>query len=76
MQATGGCAAPIHLSGSSRVLDWDGAVLLERTGTVLAPCGNRRATVCPPCSDRYAADAFHPFAPGSPETTPNTCPPV
>ena len=30
-----------------------------RAGTVLAPCGNRRASVCPACSDRYAADAFH-----------------
>ncbi len=59
VQATGGCAAPIHLHGSSRILDRDGAVLLERTGTVLAPCGNRRATVCPACSDRYAADAYH-----------------
>jgi hypothetical protein len=26
---------------------------------VLAPCGNRRAAVCPACSDRYAADAYH-----------------
>jgi hypothetical protein len=34
-------------------------VLLERAGTVLAPCGNRRESVCPACSDRYAADAFH-----------------
>jgi hypothetical protein len=59
VQATGGCAAPIHLRGSSRVLDRGGAVLLERTGTVLAPCGNRRAAICPACSDRYAADAFH-----------------
>ena len=59
VEATGGCAAPIHLTGSSRVLDRDGAVLLERSGTVLAPCGNRRATVCPACSDRYAADAYH-----------------
>ena len=59
VQATGGCAAPIHLSGSSQILDRDGAVLLERAGTVLAPCGNRRAAVCPACSDRYAADAYH-----------------
>jgi len=59
VQATGGCAAPVHLSGSSQVLDRDGAVLLERDGTVLAPCGNRRAAVCPACSDRYAADAYH-----------------
>jgi hypothetical protein len=59
VQVTGGCAAPIHLSGSSTVLDRDGAVLLERGGTVLAPCGNRRAAVCRACSDRYAADAYH-----------------
>ena len=57
--ATRGCAAPIHLHGSSRVLDRDGATLLERSGTVLAPCGNRREAVCPACSDRYCADAFH-----------------
>jgi hypothetical protein len=59
VEATGGCAAPVHLRGSSRVLDRDGAVLLERSGDVLAPCGNRRESVCPACSDRYAADAFH-----------------
>jgi hypothetical protein len=59
VDATKGCAAPIHLRGSSAVLDRDGAVLLERAGTVLAPCGNRREAVCPACSDRYAADAFH-----------------
>jgi Replication initiator protein, pSAM2 len=59
VQSTRGCAAPIHLHGSSRVLDRDGATLLERSGTVLAPCGNRRESVCPACSDRYCADAFH-----------------
>ena len=59
VQATRGCAAPIHLTGTSQVLDRDGAVLLDRSGAVLAPCGNRRASVCPACSDRYAADAYH-----------------
>ena len=59
VQSTRGCAAPIHLHGSSRVVDRDGATLLERAGTVLAPCGNRRESVCPACSDRYGADAFH-----------------
>jgi hypothetical protein len=59
VEATRGCAAPIHLQGSARVLDRDGALLIERAGSVLAPCGNRRATVCPACSDRYCADAFH-----------------
>ena len=59
VEATRGCAAPVHLHGSSRVLDRDGAVLLERTGIVFAPCGNRRESICPACSDRYCADAFH-----------------
>ena len=59
VEATRGCAAPIHLRGSSKVLDRDGAVLLEREGTVLAPCGNRRASVCSPCSQRYSGDAYH-----------------
>jgi hypothetical protein len=59
VDGTRGCAAPIHLTGASHVLDRDGAILLERSGTVLAPCGNRRESVCPACSDRYAADAFH-----------------
>jgi hypothetical protein len=59
VEATGGCAAPIHLRGSTTILDRDGQVVLERGGDVLAPCGNRRESVCPACSDRYAADAFH-----------------
>ena len=59
VEATGGCAAPIHLTGSSTVLDRDGAVLLDRCGDVLAPCGNRGAAVCAACADRYAADAHH-----------------
>src|SRR4051794_1096012 len=59
VEATRGCAAPIPLRGASRVLDRDGAVLLEREGTVLAPCGNRRASVCLPCSKRYSGDAYH-----------------
>src|SRR5690606_3769616 len=59
VEATGGCAAPIRLRGTTTILDRDGQVLIERSGDVLAPCGNRRETVCPACSDRYAADAFH-----------------
>jgi hypothetical protein len=34
-------------------------VLIERGGEVLAPCGKRRESVCPACSDRYPGDAFH-----------------
>ncbi|MEK6438193.1 replication initiator [Pseudonocardia sp. T1-2H] len=59
MEATGGCAHPVRLRGSSTITTSDGRVLAQRTGEVWAPCGNRRDTVCPSCSDRYAADAFH-----------------
>ena len=60
VEQVGGCSVPIHLTGEfavSRVAT--GEVLARRAGTVLAPCGNRRESVCPSCSDRYAADAFH-----------------
>ena len=45
----GFCARPIHLVGV------DGA---GREHTVLARCKNRRASVCPSCSDLYAADTW------------------
>jgi hypothetical protein len=45
----GFCARPIHLVGV------DGA---GRQHTVLARCKNRRAAVCPSCSDLYAADTW------------------
>jgi hypothetical protein len=58
--SVGGCARPIRLTGSSRVHDADsGALLHSFTGTVLTACGNRRDSVCPPCSRVYSADAFH-----------------
>lgn len=58
--SVGGCTRPIHLDGAWRVDHRDtGDTLAQRTGHVLAPCGNRRASVCPACADRYAADAFH-----------------
>jgi hypothetical protein len=75
VEASGGCAAPIHLTGSSRVLDRDGAVLIQREGEILASCGNRRATVCPACSDRYAGTPSTSSAPDWPETRPNASPP-
>ncbi len=57
--ASGGCAQPIRLTGSGALVDPDGTIIYERSGELFAPCGNRRASVCPACSDRYAADAFH-----------------
>ncbi|ATE57632.1 replication initiator [Actinosynnema pretiosum] len=58
--ATRGCAAPIRLSGAWQLHDrHTNTVLAHLGGEVLVPCGNRRASVCQACSDRYAADAFH-----------------
>lgn len=60
VEATGGCAHPIRLSGSWQIHhNRTGEILTQRTGHILAPCGNRRESVCPACSDRYAADAYH-----------------
>ncbi len=61
-----GCLHPVRLSGSWQITDkTTGHVLTrpdgrpaETSGHILSPCGNRRESVCPACSDRYAADAF------------------
>jgi hypothetical protein len=58
--ATGGCAKPIRLTGAHQLQHaTTGAVLHHFGGDIMVPCGNRRSSVCPSCSDRYAADAFH-----------------
>ncbi|GAB3291843.1 replication initiator [Parasphingorhabdus pacifica] len=60
VEATGGCTHPVHLSGTWGIQDNTTHQLLNsRSGQVTVPCGNRRESVCPACSDRYAADAFH-----------------
>ena len=60
-----GCARPIRLSGHKDQVDTatgeirrvlDSATLPD--GTILIPCGNRRASVCPSCSWTYAGDAW------------------
>ncbi|WP_250289452.1 replication initiator [Frankia sp. CiP1_Cm_nod1] len=60
-----GCAHPIRLAGTIDQADtatgeirrtFDSAALPD--GTILVPCGNRRATVCPSCSYLYAGDAW------------------
>lgn len=53
-RSAGFCAHPIRLTRTSR----DGAT------TVFARCENRRAAVCPSCSDLYAADTWHLVATG------------
>jgi len=59
VHAVNGCARPIRLAGAHQLQDPTGTVLHHHGGDIFAPCGNRRSAVCPSCSDRYAADAFH-----------------
>lgn len=60
VEATGGCAKPIRLTGEYGLVDTTTDQLIHHhAGGVMVPCGNRRESVCPSCSDRYAADAFH-----------------
>ncbi|ACU97387.1 hypothetical protein Svir_23890 [Saccharomonospora viridis DSM 43017] len=59
VKAVNGCARPIRLLGSHQLRDTTGSVVHHYSGSIFAPCGNRRETVCPACSDRYSADAFH-----------------
>ncbi|MET7621215.1 replication initiator [Streptomyces sp. NPDC005408] len=64
--ATGGCAHPVHLSGSSTTRDATTGEILHHYDTRDEPaerlsvrCRNRRATVCAPCSRLHAGDTFH-----------------
>ncbi|GII59672.1 plasmid replication initiator protein [Planotetraspora thailandica] len=64
--ATGGCAHPVHLTGESAIVDAGTGEILhsyrtadEPSGHLLIACGNRRASVCPACSQVYQADTFH-----------------
>ncbi len=60
VHAVNGCARPIRLGGAHQLQDAaSGQVLHHHGGDIFVPCGNRRESVCPSCSDRYAADAFH-----------------
>ena len=59
------CAHPVRLVGSTSHLNpttGEERVLYasaqELDGATWVPCGNRRAAVCEPCSDRYKADAW------------------
>ncbi|MFD4970164.1 replication initiator [Streptomyces sp. NPDC058424] len=66
MTATGGCAHPVHLSGSTTTLDGATGEILHHYDTrnepgerLLVRCRNRRATVCPACSRLHAGDTYH-----------------
>jgi hypothetical protein len=60
-----GCSHPVRLTGASRHADPSTGELVREFTTdgqpdsvLLTPCGNRRAHVCPACSEVYRGDAF------------------
>ncbi|MEV5147428.1 replication initiator [Streptomyces sp. NPDC052727] len=64
--ATGGCARPVHLSGSTTTVDGTTGEILRHYDTrdepgerLLVRCRNRRATICPACSRLHAGDTYH-----------------
>ncbi|MFJ4205764.1 replication initiator [Streptomyces sviceus] len=64
--ATGGCAHPVHLSGSTITLDSTTGEILRHYDTrdepgerLLVRCRNRRASICPACSRLHAGDTYH-----------------
>jgi hypothetical protein len=65
VKAAAACTRPVRLAGSMATVEAaTGRILSERhtadlpDGVIYKPCGNRRATVCPACSERYKRDAY------------------
>jgi hypothetical protein len=63
--AAGGCSRPIRLKGTIRDVDTATGELIHSLdttdtpdGVIYLPCGDRRASVCPPCAETYRADTY------------------
>jgi hypothetical protein len=63
--SAGGCVRPIRLSGQLHTVEKaTGRIVATRhthdlpDGVVYVPCGDRRASVCPPCAETYRADTY------------------
>lgn len=63
--AAGGCVQPIRLRGTVTDIDAATGEIIRDLDTselpdkaVYVPCGDRRATVCPPCAETYRADTY------------------
>src|SRR5215472_17186014 len=63
--AVGGCVRPIRLRGTVRDIDAVTGDFLHALDTenlpdkaIYVPCGDRRASVCPPCAETYRADTY------------------
>jgi hypothetical protein len=65
VMAAGECVRPIRLRGTIRDIDSATGEILHALDTTTAPdqviylpCGDRRASVCPPCAETYRADTY------------------
>jgi hypothetical protein len=63
--AAGGCIRPIRLRGTVRDIDAATGEVIRGLDTgdlpdraIYLPCGDRRASVCPPCAETYRADTY------------------
>jgi hypothetical protein len=63
--AAGGCVRPIRLRGTIRDIDAATGEVTRGLDTedlpdkaIYLPCGDRRASVCPPCAETYRADTY------------------
>jgi Replication initiator protein, pSAM2 len=63
--AASGCVRPIRLRGTVRDIDATTGEILHDLDTenlpdkaIYVPCGDRRASVCPPCAETYRADTY------------------
>jgi len=63
--AAGGCVRPVRLRGTVRDVDTTTGEILHGLDTedlpdkvMYVPCGDRRASVCPPCAETYRADTY------------------
>jgi hypothetical protein len=66
VERAGGCARPVRLRGSTVLVDSRTGEVTERyassreiDGQTYVRCGDRRARVCPVCSQEYKGDAWH-----------------
>src|SRR5688572_4820746 len=62
---TRGCHHPVRLTGHLHTVEPDTGRILESRhtadlpdGVIYVPCGDRRASVCPPCAETYRADTY------------------
>ncbi len=64
--STRGCVRPVRLTGTlttveaatGRILDTRHTTTDMPDGVIYVPCGDRRASVCPPCAETYRGDTY------------------